>query len=70
MATKKKSRLMERKLFAISQKWEVKYVLKRYKSISKEKILAFAKQAGRSRLKLYKLIADELERRHNTLTES
>lgn len=66
---KKKSRKMDAKLIALSQKWEVKYLFKRYKSLSHELILNFAHKAGRSRVALYKLIADEYERRHNSRTE-
>lgn len=68
--TKKKSRKMDRKLVALSQKWEVRTILKKYKSLPKEVILNIAHKAGRSRVMLYKMIADELERRNNSRTES
>ena len=70
MATlKKKSRRMDRKLYAASQPHEVRTVIKRFSSISKEKILEIAKKAGRSRVELYRQLANYLEQRHNSLTE-
>jgi hypothetical protein len=66
---KPKSRKMDKKLVASKQKWEVSYIIKKFKSISKEKLLSFVKQAGRSRVKLYQLIANELERRNNSRIE-
>lgn len=55
---KKKSRKMDRKLFAAKQPHEVRVVVKRYPSIPKEIILSIAKAAGRSRVKLYQALLD------------
>ena len=60
MATKKKkSRKMDRKLFAAKQPHEVRTVINKYKKeIPKEVILAIAKEVGRSRVDLYKALLD------------
>ena len=55
---KKKSRKMDRKLFAAKQPHEVRTVLKKYPSIPKEVVLDIAKKVGRSRVKLYQALLD------------
>lgn len=51
---------MDRKLFAASEKWEVKYLIKKYPLIPATVIIQIAMKAGRSRLKIYQSLAEWL----------
>lgn len=49
---------MDRKLYAASQPYEVRYVFKKFPAIPKEVVVSVAKKAGRSRVKLYQMLLE------------
>ena len=50
---------MDKKLYASKQKWEVRYLLKKYSwMIPQDVILSIAKKVGRSRVKLYQSLLE------------
>lgn len=48
---------MDRKLVS-KERWEVRYIFKKYPAIPKEVVIAIARKAGRSRIKLYQLLLE------------